>query len=159
PAERISLCMGVNRACTQFLQLAVNPGWEGSQVEYSVHDLATGRLVQRMDPGEMVLPATAFRPDGRQVAILNTQGAVLSDVATGRPTRIAFLRPRLREAAVGLAYHPKGDRLATANVEPGKQGEKDRELVVRLWDAETGKELGPPLCGPVFADQALPDKT
>lgn len=159
PTELISLCLAVNRDCTRFLQFTVTMRDGGRpELDFSVRDAASGRLVRRLDEVSMGAPFAEFRPDGSQVASTIQKGAVLSDLASGRQTVLSLPGTPVRDALIGLAYNARGDRLAAATVQQNKEGNKGLEVLVQLYDPDTGKTVGPALRAPVFADRALAER-
>jgi len=100
------------------------------------HDAATGRLLWRKTGLPNLLRALAYSPDGRLLATAGgnwreSGGGKLRlwDAATGEAVRDFPGHDDSR--VLGLAFHPGGRRIATtASGRP-----------VRVWDADTGKEL------------------
>jgi WD40 repeat protein len=88
--------------------------------------------------------AVALHRDGRRLATAGKDGTVrVWDLETGRPV---WRKPHAVEV-VDVAYSPEGRWLASAGVNgQGLQGEspesgQELEGEVRLWDAETGREI------------------
>jgi WD40 repeat protein/tetratricopeptide (TPR) repeat protein/serine/threonine protein kinase len=72
----------------------------------------------------------AFAPDGRQLASASADQTLrVWDAAGGQPV---FVLRGHTEEVWSLAYSPRGDRLASASRDDG---------TVRLWDANTGRQL------------------
>jgi WD40 repeat protein len=89
-----------------------------------------------VDAGRALVPAfpaargILLDPEGRTLAVVTHSRKVkLFDTATGRPLGAV---PH-QQALSGVAFHPSGDRLATAS-----GGE------IRLWDARSGEPVGAP---------------
>src|SRR5262249_27362707 len=125
-------------------------------------NLASGRLLGRPVQHGAWVTAVASSPDGR--AIL-TGGwdltARLWDARTGRP-----LSPPLKHSdrVVSVAFSPDGRPLLTGVGDDrthltGFGSTDGRSGEARLWDADTGRPLGPPLAhqGFVMAVAFSPD--
>jgi RNA polymerase sigma factor (sigma-70 family) len=104
-----------------------------------VHEVATGKLLHRLDGHEPGLCAAAFAPDGKTLATGTDEGAVrLWDLSAGKEVR----RLKARGANT-LAFSPDGKRLAcgggrTRWAERGKPEPGGGD--VRVWDVATGAE-------------------
>lgn len=76
--------------------------------------------------------SVAVSPDGGRLAVASGNGCRIVALSSGKPERI-FLEHEARTHRV--AFSADGKRIVTAS----------RDGTVRLWDAATGKRLGPPL--------------
>ena len=114
----------------------------------AVWDAATGALLHefRLPDGRTVY-RVAFSPDGRHLAAgggdgpweisdrARKPGAVrVWDHESGREVRTLG---GFAQAVTGLAYHPSGDRLATAEGAIGTMGAVGRPGLLTVWDAAT----------------------
>jgi WD40 repeat protein len=108
-------------------RLAVNVGGTAQ-----LHDTATGRMLKHI-PGT-IPPLSAFHPTRPQVAVLNGQTLRMIDLTTDKvvPPEIACPSP-----ATTVAWHPGGRQLAVAS----------EDLLIRLYDVNTGRLALPPLRG------------
>lgn len=78
-------------------------------------------------PGRVV--DARFSPDGRRVAIVSRNSAVVLDRATGESLTPYMVHDgRVKE----VRFSPQGDRLVTCA----------RDETARLWDAQTGRQVG-----------------
>jgi WD40 repeat protein len=105
---------------------------QGQNGRGCVWDVATGRLLARLQQAGAVITAD-FSRDGRRIVTRNGRGtARVWDAATG-----AAVTPPLRHAEIikYAAFSPDGRRVATAGY--------DRSI--RVWDASTGQPLTPPM--------------
>jgi WD40 repeat protein len=110
-------------------------------------DAATGQVIGTVPGG--VGPTgfgTAFDPEGRRLAVADYwEGVVkLWDTVTGRTQTFALpgvVTPGNPQAklATGVAFSPRGDRLAGASRDDGALPRKPG--FVKVWDAATGREL------------------
>jgi WD40 repeat protein/tRNA A-37 threonylcarbamoyl transferase component Bud32 len=114
-----------------------------------VWETATGRPVGSRLPHPTELRAMAFRPDGKVVLTgCLDHLARLWDVATG-----TLLTPPLehRFPVTLAAFSPDGRRVVTgAGKLASRGGVFGWESEVRVWDATTGKPLGPPRVEPDY---------
>ena len=99
----------------------------GNDAIARVWRLEDGELEQQMIGGTFSIPAIAYQPDGRYLAIVNGEVARLREVETGR------IGETLRGIAplLSLAFSPDGQRIATGNLDNR----------VEIWDAANGKRL------------------
>lgn len=105
----------------------------------------------------------AYSPDGRSIVSGSHDGTLqLWDAATGRP-RNGALSGHFNPATA-ITFSPDGRRVASGGGGDPLQDLRDRhngrpsgprDYSVRLWDAETGKGIGPPLEGHSGAVDAL----
>ncbi len=101
----------------------------GSHIE--VHDLATGRtLGAALNLAGGQLSSTAFRPDGRAVAVAAWNGDVKVSPVPLDPRQTVTLTENLK-GAPGVAYSPDGRYLASAGLDG----------TVRIFDADNLDEL------------------
>ena len=80
--------------------------------------------------------SVAFSPDGHRLATASGDRTVAVVERRHRPAdRRTPHRPH--GTVLSVAFSPDGHRLASASV----------DSTVRLWDADTGQQIGPPLTG------------
>ena len=118
-----------------------------------LYDLASGKVVHKMDRGEhQIVDAMFFSPDGRVLAQVESGDApqlLLWDTSSG-----SLLRS-LPDAYRFLAFSPDGKTFATANseiTEPSPTnnipaGSVIRYLYVIFWDVTSGTQTGKILVG------------
>src|SRR5262245_34663188 len=114
----------------------------GNKNAVRIWDIATGKAVREL-PHEDEVREVALSADGKLLASHGLRGAVnLWDTQTGKkirsfpahPKNDEFGRIRDEDNVNGFALSADGKRLA---------GSVDRpQLVIRLWDVPTGKEVG-----------------
>jgi eukaryotic-like serine/threonine-protein kinase len=106
----------------------------GKSAELKVWDAHTGKEVHLQGPavagrfGAGVVGGLAYSPDGKRIAAGMAQLLNVRDSETGK----VVLSFRAHQYVIkNLAYSPVGKRIATTSYESN----------MKLWDAETGKEL------------------
>jgi WD40 repeat protein/serine/threonine protein kinase len=92
-----------------------------------VWEVRTGRCILTLNELKLVT-GVAFSPDGQSLVTADSQSATIWSLATRQPLQV--LRGHLGQVKKA-AYHPGGERLATA----GEDGS------VRIWDVNTGQEV------------------
>src|SRR5262249_52984639 len=96
-------------------------------------DVATGRERLTFQAGARV-PAVAFSPDGRRLAVAAGETITLREAATGKV--LVTIHGYSHEPA-SLVFSPDGRRLVSG----GGEGELGRGGGVKLWDTATGLEV------------------
>jgi WD40 repeat protein/serine/threonine protein kinase/Flp pilus assembly protein TadD len=102
---------------------------------WDVDKRSAERLRRELQAGQGVNFAVAFSPDGRLLATSRSDGTAANNVIdlweadTGERLRTI---PSSRGGIMDLAFHPDGQRLATAQLFAG----------VVMWDVKTGRETG-----------------
>ena len=99
-----------------------------------------GEIPKGLESGQVIYHITGvvFSPDGRQVAGANSRGHVFVwDRATGKQRLhiAAHSKPMAAPGQnwrTGVAWSPDGNWLATCSID---------DVMVKLWDARTGKQL------------------
>jgi WD40 repeat protein len=94
-----------------------------------VWNVETGHCIHTLNELTLVM-GVAFSPDGKFLATAESQSATIWSLATGQPQPVQVLRGHLGLVKMA-AYHPNGERLATA----GEDG------TVRIWDVHRGQEV------------------
>jgi WD40 repeat protein len=113
---------------------------DGNPRTLKLWDLETGKQVSswqispRKGPGWVY--HAQFSPDGQHLALFVPQGIQFWDVAGGKLVRMIDT-PGGQSIGV-LAFSPDGQHLAAGSI--SRRSEK-REVVVKVWDPETGKEI------------------
>jgi WD40 repeat protein/tetratricopeptide (TPR) repeat protein len=106
-----------------------------------IWDARTGRLLTRFNE-KFVSPSVVFSPDSRRLIYPDGDHALVCDAATGRPVLPPLKHPGIRWAEVS----PDGSRLVTAGGRNDTAGGRNfKEETLQLWDANSGKPLGPPM--------------
>jgi WD40 repeat protein/tRNA A-37 threonylcarbamoyl transferase component Bud32 len=123
------------------MAVAVSP--DGSRIastslkEAKVWDAATGKEILTLPDQASWIRGVAFSPDGKRVATTGFQTVKVWDAVSGK----VLLSIRAHKYSVtGVAFSQDGRRLATASGTPSGGGRREGGEV-RVWDAETGKEL------------------
>ncbi len=106
----------------------------GGSGAISVWDVRKGVNLQRFSTGAGSWSNMALHPDNKRIAVSSEYGtATIWDLETKK------LLHKLNQPAVGLrhdvAFSPDGKVLASGG------GTKDRKGLLKLWDADTGKEI------------------
>jgi len=106
-------------------------------------DLENGKVVRTFGGGPTQFTSfTCFSPDGSRALAGGYDGALrLWDLETGKELR--RLEGGEKQQLPGVAFSPDGKQVASTGQAPGKdkQGRPNLVPVIRLWDADTGKEL------------------
>ncbi|WP_326829744.1 caspase family protein [Streptosporangium sp. NBC_01810] len=106
------------------------------EARYSVLDILAGAGRGIIAVGEGSAWAVAYSPDGKTLAVSETDGTIrLWDVATRRP--IGTPLTGHPDDVRGVAFSPDGKTMATTAA----------DKAVRLWDVATRRPLGAPLTG------------
>jgi WD40 repeat protein/tetratricopeptide (TPR) repeat protein len=125
-------------------RLVVAAGWGDSKGDgVRILDPSSGRVVQELPDYPGQVRAAAFSPNGRLLVTVrhwfdkarppagSPEDATVWDVAAGRKLLTFAGHARANELQLhDVAFHPDGRRVATASA-----------ASVRVWEAETGKEL------------------
>ena len=139
---------------------AVRPrpiGSPGSPATIALFDVATGKMLRKIDLPQVVLSYT-FSPDGRTLAAENADDSVsLYEVASGKERARLGGRPApapvpapapgpVQFVAVGGSGFGVTDPAGPVTVAYSSDGRvlvsRGADRSARVWDAETGKELG-----------------
>jgi serine/threonine protein kinase/WD40 repeat protein/Flp pilus assembly protein TadD len=120
---------GPNGAATAFRPDSRQVAFGDIDGRVSVYDTETGHQLRRLGPGPGSIACLAYHPRLPRLAVAYYNAVIVWDVETGQ----ALLRLRPSISANGLAWHPRGHRLAIA-------GEG-----IQLYDADTGRVLTEPL--------------
>ena len=116
------------RAGPGLLAGRVDPGLAGDDGLVVLRDVASGRVVGRLEGHRDAVSCLAFSPDGRTLATGSYDRTVkLWDVASGRER--ATLTGHTNWV-FAVAFAPDGKALASAG----------HDKTVRIWDAATGRE-------------------
>jgi WD40 repeat protein len=122
-------------------QMVVTGGAEGSA---QLWDTATGKVRHNLQGHKQTVLVTAFSPDGRRVLTAGKDWtARLWNTANGQVEAVL----KHRGIVLAAAFSPDGQKVATGGTvqagkeETGRYGESGGEA--RLWDAKSGKPLGP----------------
>jgi WD40 repeat protein len=109
-----------------------------SETKLARVELAGGKPLGRLNTGNGA--SWLFSPDGKLLAISDNDWlARIVEVSSGKELRRFGQRPEVRGGL--LCFSADGKRLATTS---GRWwAYRFREHAVRLWDVETGKEVGP----------------
>lgn len=100
----------------------------GDDAVVELHDVASGRVIRRLEGHKDAVSCLAFSPDGRTLATGSyDRTAKLWDVASGREKTTLTGHTNWIFA---VAFAPDGASLASAG----------HDKTVRLWDAATGRE-------------------
>ena len=111
----------------------------GQDATLRLWDVETGQELRRFEGHTEMTYGVAFSPDGRwALSSANDKSLRLWDVATGRQLRQFS---GLKTCVYPVAFSPDGRRILTGSgFTPKKLAGFDYS--VRLWDADTGEELG-----------------
>jgi WD40 repeat protein/serine/threonine protein kinase len=123
----------------------------GMQVEGSVllWDTDTGKELLTFDTPVGFLPNLTLSPDGRRLVISAEQKLWVWDAETGKQlwTQPVVVVPASSATSVPVVFSSDSKRLAGFVL----ASKKDLfQRVVKVWDAETGKEIGTPTPAAVF---------
>ncbi len=94
----------------------------------SIYDTETRQRIRRLDRGPGPVFCLAFHPRLPRLAVPCGSEVAIWDVETGQ----RLLRISHPVTVVAVAWHPRGHRLATSY---------SSDHLIRLWDAETGREV------------------
>lgn len=104
--------------------LTASEGWDAK-----VWDVRTGALVAELKSRHMALKSGAFSPDGKRVITAGESGNAVIWLADSGSELVAIDHGGMVRTVV---FHPNGTQVATSG---------DRDGVVKLWNADTGKLL------------------
>jgi RNA polymerase sigma factor (sigma-70 family) len=92
----------------------------------NLHDLETGKLTQQVE-AKAAVTAVAYSPDGKYLAYAADPEIVLRDAKTTKEIR----KIKMPNHVTALAFSPDSKLVAA----------KAGDLLIRIWEAETGKEI------------------
>jgi WD40 repeat protein len=108
-------------------------GWR----ELKVWDAETGKEPAQFPPAEGWVSAVAFSKDGARIVTAGFRTLTVWDTPSGKE----LLRVKAHEFLIrSVAFSPDGKRIASASGTPVGGGRK-KSGEVRVWDADSGKEL------------------
>jgi WD40 repeat protein/tetratricopeptide (TPR) repeat protein len=106
-----------------------------------VWDASSGAPVTPVLRHTRKVQAASFSPDGLRVLTADEAAGALWDAQTGRLVRSL---PAHERRVLAAAFSPDGRRVATAGSGTGQKPQDDPGEV-RIWDADSGSPVGPPL--------------
>jgi RNA polymerase sigma factor (sigma-70 family) len=92
----------------------------------NLHDLETGKLTQQIE-AKAAVTAVAYSPDGKYLAYATDQALVLRDARTAKEIR----KIKMPNHVTALAFSPDSNLVAA----------KAGDLLIRIWETETGREI------------------
>lgn len=105
-------------------------------------DVSTGKPLKTLAGHSNRVVAVRFNPAGRTLASSSEDNTIgIWDASTGLSVRVLRWEPKIKGAPASankLAFNPDGRVLASQNY----SGDGRPSAVIRLWEAETGRQIG-----------------